>query len=158
MNIKLIVVGKTDKSYFVDAENEYLNRLKHYIKVNYIVIPELKKTKNLSPDQITTKEGELILKHLNPTDEVWLMDEKGKQKSSVQFSDFLQKKMNQGIKDLVFIIGGAYGFSDEMYKKYPSKFSLSNMTFSHQMIRTFLLEQIYRGMTILKGQPYHNEG
>lgn len=158
MNIKLIVVGKTEKSYFSEAENEYLSRLKHYIKVNYITIPELKKTKNLSPSQITTKEGELILKHLNSTDDVWLMDEKGKQKTSVQFSDFLQKKMNQGIKDLVFIIGGAYGFSDEIYSKYPSKFSLSNMTFSHQMIRTFLLEQIYRGMTILKGQPYHNEG
>ena len=158
MNIKLIVVGKTDKSYFAEAENEYLGRLKHYIKVNYITIPELKKTKNLSPAQICDKEGELIMKHLNPTDEVWLMDEKGKQKSSVQFADFLQKKMNQGIKDLVFVIGGAYGFSEELYRKFPSKFSLSNMTFSHQMIRTFLLEQIYRGMTILKGQPYHNEG
>ncbi|MEN8928553.1 MAG: 23S rRNA (pseudouridine(1915)-N(3))-methyltransferase RlmH [Flavobacteriales bacterium] len=158
MNIKLIIVGKTDKSYFTEAENEYLSRLKHYIKVNYVTIPELKKTKNLSPDQIKNKEGDLILKQLNPTDEVWLMDEKGRQKSSVQFSQFLQKKMNQGIKDLVFIIGGAYGFSDEIYKQYPSKFSLSEMTFSHQMIRTFLLEQIYRGMTIIKNQPYHNEG
>jgi len=156
MNIKLIVVGKTDKSYFSEAENEYLNRLKHYIKVNYITIPELKKTKNLSTAQITTKEGELILKHLNPTDDVWLMDEKGKQKTSVQFSDFLQKKMNQGIKDLVFIIGGAYGFSDEIYAKYPSKFSLSNMTFSHQMIRLFFVEQLYRANTILKNEPYHH--
>ena len=158
MNIKLIVVGKTNKSYFIEAENEYLNRLKHYIKLNYIVIPELKKAKNLSPKQIQQKEGELILKHLNPHDEVWLMDEKGKQKTSVQFADFLQQKMNKGTKDLVFVIGGAYGFSEEIYKKHPMKFSLSNMTFSHQMIRTFLLEQIYRGMTILKGQPYHNEG
>lgn len=158
MNIKLIVVGKTNKPYFIQAEEEYLDRLKHYIKVQYITIPELKKTKNLSAEQIKNKEGELILKHLQSTDEVWLMDEKGKQKTSVQFADFLQQKMNQGIKDLVFIIGGAYGFSKEIYRKYPSKFSLSNMTFSHQMIRTFLLEQLYRGMTILKNQPYHNEG
>lgn len=158
MTIKLIVVGKTNKPYFIQAEEEYLNRLKHYIKVQYITIPELRKTKNLSPEQIKNKEGELILKHLQPPDQVWLMDEKGKQKSSVQFADFLQQKMNQGIKDLVFIVGGAYGFSKEMYAKYPSKFSLSDMTFSHQMIRTFLLEQLYRGMTILKNQPYHNEG
>jgi 23S rRNA (pseudouridine1915-N3)-methyltransferase len=158
MNIKLIVVGKTVKSYFTEAEEEYLKRLKHYIKVNYIVIPELKKTKNLSVEVIKNKEGELIQKHLNPTDSVWLMDEKGKHKTSVEFADFLQQKMNQGTKDLVFIIGGAFGFSDEVYKKYNSKLSLSKMTFSHQMIRTFLLEQVYRGMSIIKNQPYHNEG
>ncbi|MEZ7900601.1 MAG: 23S rRNA (pseudouridine(1915)-N(3))-methyltransferase RlmH [Flavobacteriales bacterium] len=158
MNIKLIVVGKTVKSYFTEAEEEYLKRLKHYIKVNYIVIPELKKTKNLSVDEIKNKEGELIQKHLNPTDIVWLMDEKGKHKTSLEFADFLQQKMNQGTKDLVFIIGGAFGFSDEIYQEYNSKLSLSKMTFSHQMIRTFLLEQIYRGMSIIKNQPYHNEG
>lgn len=158
MNIKLIVVGKTNKSYFVEAEEEYLKRLKHYIKVNYIVIPELKKTKNLSVDVIKNKEGELIKKYLNSTDSVWLMDEKGKLKTSVEFSQFIQQKMNQGTKDLVFIIGGAFGFSDEIYATYNSKLSLSKMTFSHQMIRTFLLEQIYRGMTIIKNQPYHNEG
>ena len=157
MNIKLIVVGKTDKSYFSEAENEYLNRLKHYIKVNYITIPELKKTKNLSPAQITTKEGELILKHLNPTDDVWLMDEKGKQKTSVQFSDFLQKKMNSGIKQMVLVIGGPYGFSETVYKKAMGKISLSKMTFSHQMIRLFIVEQLYRGFTILKNEPYHHE-
>ena len=104
------------------------------------------------------KEGELIQKHLNPTDIVWLMDEKGKHKTSLEFADFLQQKMNQGTKDLVFIIGGAFGFSDEIYQEYNSKLSLSKMTFSHQMIRTFLLEQIYRGMSIIKNQPYHNEG
>ena len=158
MNIKLIVVGKTVKSYFTEAEEEYLKRLKHYIKVNYIVIPELKKTKNLSVDEIKNKEGVLIQKHLNPTDIVWLMDEKGKHKTSLEFADFLQQKMNQGTKDLVFIIGGAFGFSDEIYQEYNSKLSLSKMTFSHQMIRTFLLEQIYRGMSIIKNQPYHNEG
>ena len=158
MNIKLIVVGKTVKSYFTEAEEEYLKRLKHYIKVNYIVIPELKKTKNLSVDEIKNKEGELIQKHLNPIDIVWLMDEKGKHKTSLEFADFLQQKMNQGTKDLVFIIGGAFGFSDEIYQEYNSKLSLSKMTFSHQMIRTFLLEQIYRGMSIIKNQPYHNEG
>lgn len=158
MNIKLIAVGKTVKSYFTEAEEEYLKRLKHYIKINYIVIPELKKTKNLSVNEVKNKEGELIQKHLNPTDSVWLMDEKGKQKTSIEFADFLQQKMNQGTKDLVFIIGGAFGFSDEIYQKYNAKLSLSKMTFSHQMIRTFLLEQIYRGMSIIKNQPYHNEG
>ena len=158
MNIKLIFVGKTMKSYLTEAENEYQKRLKHYIKVNTIVIPELKNTKNLTVENVKDKEGELILKHISNTDDVWLMDELGKQKNSVEFSKFLQQKMNQGIKDLVFVVGGAYGFSDQLYKKFPSKFSLSKMTFSHQMIRMFLLEQIYRGMTIIKNQPYHNEG
>ena len=156
MNIKLIVVGKTVKSYFNEAEEEYLKRLKRYIKVNYIVIPELKNAKNMSSKQIKEKEGLLIEKHINNTDSVLIMDEKGKQKTSVEMADFLQQKMNQGIKDLCFVIGGAYGFSEEIYRKYPSKFSLSKMTFSHQMIRTFLLEQIYRGFSIIKNEPYHN--
>ena len=108
MNIKLIVVGKTVKSYFNEAEQEYLKRLKRYLKVNYIIIPELKNAKSMSSKQIKEKEGILIEKQLNPTDQVMIMDEKGKQKTSVEFADFLQQKMNQGIKDLVFVIGGAY--------------------------------------------------
>jgi len=158
MNIKLIVVGKTMKSYFNEAEQEYMKRLKRYIKVNYIVISELKNAKNLSKNQIKEKEGLLIEKQINSTDSVLLMDEKGKQKTSVEMASFLQQKMNQGTKELCFIIGGAYGFSDDIYKKYPQKFSLSKMTFSHQMIRTFLLEQIYRGFSIIRNEPYHNEG
>ena len=156
MNIKLIVVGKTVKSYFNEAEQEYLKRLKRYLKVNYIIIPELKNAKSMSSKQIKEKEGILIEKQLNPTDQVMIMDEKGKQKTSVEMATFLQQKMNQGTKELCFIIGGAYGFSEEIYRKYPTKFSLSKMTFSHQMIRTFLLEQIYRGFSIINNEPYHN--
>jgi 23S rRNA (pseudouridine1915-N3)-methyltransferase len=157
MNIKVIVVGKTIKSYFNEAEGEYLKRLKRYINIEYIVIPELKNAKKLSPNQIKEKEAELIEKQLNNFDCTILLDEKGKQKTSVQMSDFLQKKMNEAVKSLCFIVGGAYGFSDEMRNKHKEKLSLSNMTFSHQMIRTFLFEQIYRGLSILKNEPYHNE-
>ena len=157
MNIKVIVVGKTIKSYFNEAEAEYLKRLKRYINMEYVIIPELKNAKKLSPNQIKEKEAELIEKQLNNFDYVILLDEKGKQKTSVQMSDFLQKKMNEGVKSLCFIVGGAYGFSDEMRVKHKEKLSLSNMTFSHQMIRTFLFEQIYRGLSILKNEPYHNE-
>jgi 23S rRNA (pseudouridine1915-N3)-methyltransferase len=157
MNIKVIVVGKTIKKYFNEAEAEYLKRLKRYIKLDYIVIPELKNVKKFTPSQIKEKEAELIEKQITPYDYVVLMDEKGKQKTSVQMSTFLQKKMNEGTKSLCFIVGGAYGFSDEMRIKHKEKLSLSNMTFSHQMIRTFLFEQIYRGLSILKNEPYHNE-
>lgn len=157
MNIKVIVVGKTIKSYFNDAEAEYLKRLKRYINMDYVVIPELKNAKKLSPNQIKEKEEELIEKQITNFDYVVLLDEKGKQKTSVQMSEFLQKKMNEGIKSLCFIVGGAYGFSDKMRVKYTDKLSLSKMTFSHQMIRTFLFEQIYRGLSILKNEPYHNE-
>lgn len=157
MNIKVIVVGKTIKSYFNEAEAEYLKRLKRYINMEYIVIPELKNAKKLSPNQIKEKEEELIQKQITNFDYVILLDEKGKQKTSVEMSEFLQKKMNEGVKSLCFIVGGAYGFSDNMRKSYPDKLSLSKMTFSHQMIRTFLFEQIYRGLSILKNEPYHNE-
>lgn len=157
MNIKVIVVGKTIKSYFNEAEAEYLKRLKRYINMEYVVIPELKNAKKLSPNQIKEKEEELIQKQITNFDYVILLDEKGKQKTSVEMSEFLQKKMNEGVKSLCYIVGGAYGFSDNMRKNYPNKLSLSKMTFSHQMIRTFLFEQIYRGLSILKNEPYHNE-
>lgn len=157
MNIKVIVVGKTIKSYFNEAEAEYLKRLKRYINMEYVVIPELKNAKKLSPNQIKEKEEELIQKQITNFDYVILLDEKGKQKTSVEMSEFLQKKMNEGVKSLCYIVGGAYGFSDNMRKNYPEKLSLSKMTFSHQMIRTFLFEQIYRGLSILKNEPYHNE-
>lgn len=157
MTIKLLVIGKTVDTYFTEAEKEYLKRLSKYVKVDYQVIPELKKAKNLSPKEIKRKEAELLLKNLQPTDTVVLLDERGKHYTSIEMSTFLQKKMNSGIKTLCFIVGGAYGFDEEIYQKCSSKLSLSKMTFSHQMIRTFLLEQIYRSFTILNNEPYHNE-
>lgn len=156
MTIKFIVVGKTNKGYFVEAEKEYLKRLNRYIKIDYITIPELKKAKNLAPTEIKKKELELIQKQINSGDEVILLDEKGKEYTSVLFSEFIQKKMNSGVKTLAIIVGGAYGFDDD-FKATNTKISLSKMTFSHQMIRTFLLEQLYRGFSILNNEPYHNE-
>lgn len=157
MKLKLICVGKTDKKHLIEGEQEYLNRLKHYQQVEKIEIPELKNAKKLSQDQIKKAEGELILKQLQPGDTVILLDEKGASFTSIKFANYMQKKFNGGGKNLVFIIGGAYGFSDEIYTLAQDKISLSNMTFSHQMVRLFFLEQIYRAFTILKGEPYHHE-
>ncbi|MDX2359886.1 MAG: 23S rRNA (pseudouridine(1915)-N(3))-methyltransferase RlmH [Crocinitomicaceae bacterium] len=157
MVIKLICVGKTDVKHLQEAESDYLNRLKHYIPVDKIEIPELKNVKNLSKEQIKHEEGLLILKHINGGEQVILLDERGKSFSSMAFSKFIQKQLNQGGKSILFIIGGAYGFSDEIYKRANGKISLSEMTFSHQMIRTFFLEQLYRAQTILNNQPYHHE-
>ncbi|MDF4202717.1 23S rRNA (pseudouridine(1915)-N(3))-methyltransferase RlmH [Maribacter sp. SA7] len=157
MTIKLLAIGKTDSSQLQELIEVYQKRLKHYINFEIELIPDLKKTKNLSEDQQKDKEGELILKRLSSTDVLILFDEKGKQYTSVEFSTFLQKKMNSGIKQLVFLIGGPYGFSSEIYAKAAGKISLSKMTFSHQMVRLFITEQIYRGFTILKNEPYHHQ-
>ncbi|MCH2231468.1 MAG: 23S rRNA (pseudouridine(1915)-N(3))-methyltransferase RlmH [Crocinitomicaceae bacterium] len=157
MKIKLICVGKTVKSYLKEGEAEYLKRLTHYSPVEKIEISELKNAKKLSKEQIKTQEAQLILNHIKPGETIILLDEKGKQYRSMEFSKYLQKKFNSGGKGIVFIIGGAYGFSDEIYAKSSDKISLSQMTFSHQMVRLFFLEQIYRGFTILKGEPYHHE-
>lgn len=157
MKIQLICVGKTVSKYLIEGENEYLKRLKHYNPVEKIEIPELKNAKKLSQEQIKIAEGELILKHLKTGDSMILLDENGKHVDSVGFSQFLQKKFNSGGKKIVFVIGGAYGFSDEIYAKASGKISLSKMTFSHQMVRVFFLEQIYRSFTILKGEPYHHQ-
>ncbi|TDT45523.1 23S rRNA (pseudouridine1915-N3)-methyltransferase [Maribacter spongiicola] len=157
MTIKLLAIGKTDSSQLQELIEVYQKRLQHYINFEIELIPDLKKTKNLSEDQQKDKEGELILKRLAPTDVLILFDEKGKQLTSVEFSTFLQKKMNSGIKQLVFLIGGPYGFSNEIYSKASGKISLSKMTFSHQMVRLFITEQIYRGYTILKNEPYHHQ-
>jgi 23S rRNA (pseudouridine1915-N3)-methyltransferase len=129
----------------------------HYIKFELEIIPDIKNVKNLSEIQQKDKEGELILLKLQNTDQLVLLDDKGKDFSSIQFSQYLQKKMNSGIKQLVLVIGGPYGFSDTVYKKSNGKISLSKMTFSHQMIRLFIVEQLYRGFTILKNEPYHHE-
>lgn len=156
MKILLLAIGKTDDKNLKQLIENYENRLKHYIKFKLDIIPDIKNVKNLSESQQKEKEGELILKKLQPTDDLILLDENGKQFNSVEFSTYLQKKMNAGTKQLVFVIGGPYGFSDTIYKKAKGKISLSKMTFSHQMIRLFMTEQIYRGFTILKNEPYHH--
>lgn len=157
MNIKLLAIGKTDNKNLQSLIDEYTKRLSFYIKFDLEIIPDIKNVKNLSESQQKEKEGELILSKLSPTDQLILLDENGNQFSSVGFSDYLQKKMNAGIKTLVFVIGGPYGFSEEVYKKAQGKISLSVMTFSHQMVRLFVIEQIYRGFTILKNEPYHHQ-
>ena len=157
MQITLITVGKTDKVELEQLIALYEKRLKHYIKFEFVVLPDIKNSKNLSEAQQKEKEGELILSQLQPTDTLILLDEKGKQYSSLEFADYLQKKMNSGLKNLVLAIGGPYGFSDAVYAKCNGKISLSKMTFSHQMVRLFLVEQLYRGFTILRNEPYHHQ-
>lgn len=157
MKIKLLVIGKTDDKNLQTLIEVYQNRLKHYINFELEVIPDIKNVKNLSELQQKEKEGEIILNKLAPTDQLVLLDEKGKEFRSIEFANFLQKKMNSGIKQLVLVIGGPYGFSEAIYKKAQGKISLSKMTFSHQMIRLFIVEQVYRAFTILKNEPYHHE-
>ncbi|SFA88797.1 23S rRNA (pseudouridine1915-N3)-methyltransferase [Flavobacterium swingsii] len=157
MNIKLIAIGKTDNKNLQSLIDDYTKRLSFYIKFDLDIIADIKNVKNLSESQQKEKEGELILSKITPTDQLILLDENGKTFSSIAFSDELQKKMNSGIKTLVFVIGGPYGFSDEVYKKSFGKISLSPMTFSHQMVRLFFIEQLYRGFTILRNEPYHHQ-
>jgi 23S rRNA (pseudouridine1915-N3)-methyltransferase len=157
MTIKLLAIGKTDNKHLQSLIDDYQKRLGFYVKFEFEIIPDLKKVKNLSEEQQKQKEGELILNKLNPTDVLILLDENGKQLDSVAFSDYLQKHMNSGIKQLVFVIGGPYGFSSDVYQKANGKLSVSKMTFSHQMIRLFVIEQLYRGFTILRNEPYHHK-
>ncbi len=157
MKIKLLAIGKTDDKNLQVLIATYEKRLKHYIKFESEFIPDIKNVKNLSQKEQKEKEGDLILKKVSPTDQIILLDEKGKEFSSMEFSKFLQKKMNSCIKQIVLVIGGPYGFSDKVYQKASGKISLSKMTFSHQMIRLFVVEQIYRAFTILKNEPYHHE-
>lgn len=157
MKIKLLAIGKTDNKQLIQLIDNYQNRLKHYIKFELAIIPDIKNGKHLSEIQQKEKEGALILSKLQNTDHLVLLDDKGTHFSSIEFSQYLQKKMNAGIKQLVLVIGGPYGFSQAVYKKSIGKISLSKMTFSHQMIRLFIIEQLYRGFTILKNEPYHHE-
>jgi 23S rRNA (pseudouridine1915-N3)-methyltransferase len=157
MNIKLIAIGKTDNKQLQTLLDDYQKRLSFYVKFDLEVILDLKNVKNLSELQQKEKEGELILSKITSTDQLVLLDENGKNFSSMAFSAELQKKMNSGIKTLVFVIGGPYGFSDAVYQKAQGKISLSQMTFSHQMVRLFFIEQLYRGFTILKNEPYHHQ-
>lgn len=156
MKITQICIGKTSSDYLIQGVQEYEKRLKHYVKFESIIIPYIKNSKNLSEGELKNKEGEEILKRLDQRDMVILLDEKGKVYSSVEFSSQVQSYMGRGIKNLVFVIGGAYGFSDAIYQRGDGKISLSRMTFSHQMIRLIFIEQLYRAMTILRGEPYHH--
>ncbi len=157
MKISLLVIGKTDASYLKEGIEEYCKRLKHYVTFELITIPNLKQTKNIPVDVQKKKEGDLIQGKINKGAEVILLDEKGKIMGSREFSGFIEKKTISGTKELVFVIGGAYGFSDDLYNFASGKISLSKMTFSHQMVRLLFLEQLYRAFTIIKGEPYHND-
>ena len=156
MEIKIIVVGKTNSNYLKEGERNYDDRLRHYLSHSEITIPELKNAKNLTSDQIKTREGELILKQVLKAYYVVLMDENGQNFTSIEMSNWMQKRMNAGHKCIVFVVGGAYGFSKDVYTRSDYKLSLSKMTFSHQMVRLFFKEQLYRAFTILKGEPYHH--
>ena len=156
MKIKLIVVGKTNTAYLKSGENEYENRLKHYCNFEEVIISEVKNGSKLSKNELKIKEGKLILKKISPGDKVILLDNDGNVFSSNEFADFLNKNMLNSNKKLVFIIGGAYGFSKNMYYKADYKLSLSKMTFSHQMVRLIFKEQLYRALTIHKREKYHH--
>lgn len=157
MKITLLVIGKTEADYLIKGIEIYQKRLEHYISFALNVIPALKNTKTLSEFQQKQKEGELLLAQLKPTDILVLLDENGKQFSSVGFASYLEKQMVGGTRSMVFVVGGPYGFSDDVYQKATGKISLSEMTFSHQMVRLIFVEQLYRAMTILKGEPYHHQ-
>ena len=157
MKITFLTVGKTEDAYLKDGIEKYVKRLKHYTKLEIIDLPELKNTKALTPEQQKTKEAELILKKITVNDFVILLDEKGAELSSKQFATYFDKKAIGGATNLIFIVGGPYGFDDAIYQRANDKISLSRMTFSHQMVRLFFIEQLYRAFTIIKGEPYHHE-
>lgn len=156
MKITLLVVGKTTDSHIEALIQEYQKRLTHYLPFTLQVIPELKNTKALTSEQQKQAEGELILRTITPATDLILLDEHGKEYRSIEFADYIQKRMSSG-RDVVFVVGGPYGFPEAVYQRANGKISLSKMTFSHQMVRLFFVEQIYRAMTILRGEPYHHE-
>lgn len=157
MTVKLIYIGRTGKSFLVDGENEYTNRLKRYMKFEVIELSDIKNAKKMSFQEIKNKEGVQILSKIKNDERVFLLDEKGKEYDSKGFSKFIQKQFNIGGQGITFVIGGPYGFSEEVYQRAKGKVALSKLTFSHQMIRMFFIEQLYRSMTIIKGEPYHHE-
>ena len=156
MRLTLLVVGKTTDTRLVSLIEDYRQRLTHYLPFEIVVLPDLKNAKSLTEEQVKTAEGDAILRFLTPSMDVILLDEHGREYRSVEFADFLQRKMTSG-KDLTLVIGGPYGFSPAVYARANGKLSLSQMTFSHQMIRLMAIEQIYRAMTILRNEPYHHE-
>lgn len=157
MHLTLLTVGKTDIPWVREGLEMYVSRLGHYVPFSLKEIPELKGVSAFSRDQIRKKEGELILAQLRPADEVILLDERGREYRSVEFADWLGRRMAGSGRDLVFVVGGAYGFSDAVYARAAGKLSLSKMTWSHQLVRTIFAEQLYRAFTILRGEPYHHE-
>ena len=157
MKITLIAVGKTESAYLKEGIEQYVKRLKHYTKLLIIEIDELKNTKSLTTEQQKTKEAELILKKITPTDHLILLDENGSAITSTQFAAYIDKKALSSVSNLVFVIGGPYGFDNSVYARANDKISLSAMTFSHQMVRLFFVEQLYRAYTIIKGEPYHHQ-
>ena len=156
MKITLLVIGKTSDARLQSLIEDYQQRLKHYVPFDFVVIPDIKNAKSLSQDQLKAAEGLSILAALTPAMEVILLDEHGREFRSVEYADWLQKKMVSG-RDLTLVIGGAYGFSEAVYARANGKVSLSQMTFSHQIIRLMAIEQLYRAMTILRNEPYHHE-
>ena len=157
MELKLVTVGKTDVKWVKEGLDLYVSRLKHYVPFSLVEIPQLKNVSALSQEQIKEKEGELILKQLNPGDSVILLDERGKEYRSVEWAEWIRQRLARGGKSLVFVVGGAYGFSKAVYDRAEGMISLSKMTFSHQMVRTVFAEQLYRAFTIIRGEPYHHE-
>ena len=157
MKISLIVIGKTNKGFVLDGLQEYLKRLKRYIRFELVVIPDVKQSKNLTPEQLIAKEEEVLLPHIADGANTYLLDETGKQFSSMELAQFIEVKMVHGAKELKLIVGGAYGVSNKVKSTVQGKISLSQLTFSHQMVRLILVEQIYRAMTILRGEPYHHQ-
>ncbi len=157
MKIILLVVGKTTDKHIEALTQEYLHRLEHYLPVDMQVIPELRQTKSLSQDDQKQREAKLILDSIKPGDHVALLDEHGTEPSSIQFAQLLQKRMASGIKRLIFVVGGPYGFAPDVYARADEMISLSRLTFSHQMVRLFFVEQVYRAMTIINNEPYHHE-
>ncbi|MAK36550.1 MAG: 23S rRNA (pseudouridine(1915)-N(3))-methyltransferase RlmH [Flavobacteriaceae bacterium] len=156
MKITLLAIGKTDDKDLQRLITVYSKRLSHYVSFTAEMLPDIKNSKNLSEEQQKQLEGQEILKRITTSDQLILLDENGKNYSSEGFAQFLQKKMNSGLKQLIFVIGGPYGFSPELYQRANGKISLSSMTFSHQMVRLFFVEQLYRGFTILRNEPYHH--
>ena len=157
MKVKLLLVGKSVEGWLQSGIRLYTGRLKHYVPFEMTVIPELKQTSALSVEQIKEREGDLILAGVKSSDEVILLDERGKMYSSEDWARHLEQKMTYGSKDLVFVVGGAYGFSEKVYQRADGKLSFSHMTFSHQMVRLIFVEQLYRAFTIIKGEPYHHK-
>ncbi len=157
MKVKLLLVGKSTEDWLQSGIRLYTSRLKRYVSFEMMVIPELKQASALSVEQIKEKEGELIIARIKSSDDVILLDERGKCYSSEDWARHLEQKMIYGSKDLLFVAGGAYGFSEKVYQSADEKLSLSQMTFSHQMVRLFFLEQLYRAFTIIKGEPYHHK-
>ena len=157
MKILLIVVGKTDQKWLMDGIGQYAERLTHFAQFEIQVIPDIKNTKNMEEQVQKVREGEQIIKLLQPSDDVYLLDDKGREMTSPQMAQWLEKRMAQSTKRLVFIIGGPYGFSPDVYDRVPGRISLSRMTFSHQMVRLIFTEQLYRAFSILNNLPYHHE-